>query len=146
MHYLLPRLALVGSMALAYPSLGCNGTVDATVDIHASIHVTTTIDIAHVTPGELVPVTIVVTNVFLVDPAATPPAAHVTDAGHIQVYLDDVSTTPLLITASTTFSVPVPAATSTGSHKFICRVHRHDGTATTTSFELSFTVTATTTG
>ncbi len=146
MKNLLPHLVLAGALAVAVPSTGCNGSLDATVDIHATVHVTTTIDVAHVTVGEAIPMTVVVTNVFLVDPAATPPTGDTTDAGHLQVYLDDTSSTPLLITASASFSVTVPAATSMGSHKIVCRVHRHDGTATTTSFELNFTVTATASG
>lgn len=140
MLHSLPRLALIGLLSLV-PAVGCNGTLNADVDIDANINVTTSIDVRNVMQGQAVPVTVQVTNVTLVEPSATPPAG-VSNAGHIQVYLDDVDSTALLVTAQTSFSVNVPAGTSPGDHKLICRVHRHDGTPTTTRFELDLTVRA----
>ncbi len=141
----LPRLALVGLLAFAVPAAGCNGSLDAEININARINVTTTVDVNNVMQGQAVPMTVQVTNVALVEPSATPTAAQASTAGHLQVYLDDTDSTEILVTAQTSFSVTVPASTAPGPHKLICRVHRHDRTPTTTTFELNITVRATTT-
>lgn len=145
MFNLLPRFALVGLLSLgAVPAVGCNGTLDAEIDINARINVTTSIDVDNVQQGQAVPMTVQVTNVTLVEPSAMPPA-NVSNAGHLRVYLDDTDETELLITAQSSFSVTVPAGTEPGAHKLICRVHRHDGTPTTTTFEMNINVRATVT-
>jgi hypothetical protein len=70
------------------------------------------------------------------------------DAGHLEFHMDDETTPPLLVTAETEVQVPVPAETKAGPHKIICRLHKHDGTPTTTVFEVQITVkvSVTTTG
>lgn len=114
---------------------------DNTINIpNATINATTDVSAQNVAPAGTVPIAVTVQNVYLVDPAATPPPEHVKDAGHIQVYLDDVDTNPLLITAQTNFNVTIPPETKMGPHKLICRFHRHDGTPTTTQKEVSINV------
>jgi len=118
----------------------------ATINIpNATINATTDVDVNNVMPEQQVAVSVDVKNVFLVEPSATPPPEHFDDAGHIQVYMDDTTTPPILITAQTNFNVTIPKETKEGHHKIICRVHKHDGTPTSTTFELSITVKATVT-
>jgi len=52
-------------------------------------------------PAQTVPINVTVQNVYLIEPSATPPPEHVSDAGHLVFTLDDESTTPLLVTAQT---------------------------------------------
>jgi len=145
--------SLVGAVGLSV-ALCCGAACnihDNTINIpNATINATTDASATNVAPAQAVPITITTSNVFLIDPAETPPPEHVNDAGHIVVYLDDVDTTPLMITAMTNISVTIPPATKPGPHKLICRFHKHDGTPigmpTTTKFEVSITVTATTDG
>jgi hypothetical protein len=63
---------------------------------NAMLSFTTDADVNNVMPDQTVPIVATVQNVYLIDPAMTPPSAHAADAGHLQVYLDDVSTAPLL--------------------------------------------------
>ena len=79
-------------------------------------------------------------NVFLIEPDQEPPPDRVEVAGHFQFYLDTTSSEPLLITASKTASVPIPATATPGDHKLICRVHKHDGTPTSATFEISIKI------
>ena len=90
------------------------------------------VDVQNIAPAEQVPVTVTLNDkVFLVEPTAVPPAGHETDAGHIQVYMDDTSKPPILVTAVATFNVTIPADTKAGNHKLICRVHKHETNAPT---------------
>ena len=134
-------LKTAGIVTLSYLiGTSCN-IHDNTINIpDAKVNVTTDIDATNVAPGQQIPVMMTVDKIFLIDPAETPPAEHVADAGHVQVYMDTTATEPLLITAQATFNVTVPAQTKAGGHKLICRVHHHDGTPTTTQMEISITV------
>jgi len=119
---------------------GCN-IHDNTIKIpNAQINATTDASANNVMPAATVPVAVTVQNVFLVDPAATPPPEHEKDAGHIVVYLDDVDSMPLLTTAMTNFSVTIPAETKAGPHKLVCQFHKHDGTPTSTKVEVAINV------
>jgi len=109
-----------------------NATINATADANAS----------NVSPTQQVAITVTTQNVYLIDPSATPPPEHVNDAGHIQVYLDDVDSPPLLITAQAMFNVTIPAGTKPGPHNLICRFHKHDGTPTSTEVNVAITVAA----
>lgn len=137
----LPRLALLGLLSFAVPAASCSGTAE--IDINARITVTTSVDVNNVRAGQAVPMTVQVTNITLVEPTATPPPGQEANAGHLRVYLDDTDDDELLITAQTSFSVTIPANTSPGAHRIICRVHRHDGAPTTTTFQLNIVVRAT---
>jgi hypothetical protein len=151
---ILKKLILVslGLLALAAGSFACNvhdNTINATATIpNATLNVTADTDVNNVMPSQSVPLTVTVTNVFLVEPTVTPPPEHEMDAGHLEFHLDDESTPPLLVTAQTQVQVPIPAETKSGPHKIICRLHKHDGTPTTTEFEVQITVkvSVTTTG
>ena len=135
----------IGLLALATGLLACNihdNTINATANIpNATLNVTADTDVNNVMPSQMVPMTVTVTNVTLVEPTATPPAGHEMDAGHLEFHLDDETTPPLLVTAQTQVQVPIPADTKAGPHKIICRLHKHDGTPTVTEFEVEITVT-----
>ena len=138
-----PALLALTTTAL----FGCKADIhDNTINIpNATINATTSADVDAVAPERWSPVTVTTTNVYLIDPAMTPPLAHMDDAGHIQVYLDETSSPPILVTAQTNIMVTIPKATPAGHHKIICRVHKHDGTPTSTTFELAIMVKVTVT-
>jgi hypothetical protein len=139
-----PSLVTIGLLALALGPLACNvhdNTINATANIpNATLNVTSDVDVNEIMPAQSVPMTVTVTNVYLVPPAVTPPPEHDKDAGHLEFHLDDETTPPLLVTADTHVQVPIPADTKAGPHKVFCRVHKHDGTPTTTVFEVDITV------
>lgn len=134
----------VGFLALAAVPFACNvhdNTINATANIpNATLNVTADTDVNTIMPSQAVPMTVMVTNVTLVEPTATPPVGHEEDAGHVEFHLDDETTPPLLVTAQTQVQVPIPADTKPGSHKIMCRVHKHDGEPTTTRFEIEINV------
>ena len=134
----------LGLLAFAVGPLACNvhdNTINATANIpNATLNFTADTDVNNVMPAQAVPVTVMVTNVTLVEPTATPPAGHDMDAGHFEFHLDDETTPPLLVTAQTQVQVPIPADTKGGHHKIMCRVHKHDGEPTTTFFEVNINV------
>src|SRR4051812_37604063 len=133
-------LASAGFLSLAAGLFACD-VHDNTINIpNASLDVTADTDVDNVAPAQSVPLTVNVQNVYLVEPTATPPVEHTEDAGHLEFHLDDESMAALLVTARTNVSVPIPAATPPGHHKIICRVHKHDGTPTSTKFEVAITV------
>jgi hypothetical protein len=142
----------VGLLALAAVPFACNvhdNTINATANIpNATLNVTADTDVNNIMPSQSVPMTVMVTNVTLVEPTATPPAGHEMDAGHLEFHLDDETTPPLLVTAQTQVQVPIPADTKPGPHKIMCRVYKHDGEPTVTRFEVEITVkvSVTTTG
>ena len=116
----------------------------ATANIHDNTINITDATVNFTTYADVSPLVVAVQNVYLVEPSATPPAEHVMDAGHVQIHLDDVATPPLVVTAQVNVNVTIPAQTPAGSHKLICRVHRHDGTPTNTKYEVNITVKVTT--
>jgi len=141
----------LASAALGLSSAGCSADIhDNTADVHdntaniddAKVEMSTTADANNVQPGQALPVVVAAQDVFLISPSATPPADQTAVAGHLQIYFDDMSSDPLLITASESFSVTIPATATVGDHKVICRVHKHDGTPTSATFELDVKVTA----
>jgi len=131
---------ILGLSAVLGTAAGCN-IHDNTINIpNAQITATTDVTANNVMPAATVPVMVTVENVFLIDPAATPPPEHEKDAGHLVVYLDDVDSMPLLTTAMTNFSVTIPAETKPGPHKLVCQFHKHDGTPTSTKVEVAINV------
>lgn len=139
---LLPGLlTVIGSL------VGCTANIhDNVINIpDATVNATTTADVDNVAPEQMLPIALAVTNVYLVEPTATVPPEHIEDAGHVQIYLDDTAAPPLVVTAQATVMVQIPKATPAGKHKVLCRVHKHDGTPTSTMFELSITVKVTVT-
>ena len=142
MRSILTTVVLVSALTAALGSVACTANIhDNTLNVtDPKVSFNTTIDTANVSPGESVPLTLSAQNVYLVEPTATPPVAHETDSGHFQIYLDDETTPPLLITASVSVSVTVPAATTAGGHRLICRIHKHDGTPTGAVSQFNITV------
>jgi hypothetical protein len=135
-------LATISLGACALALSACNvhdNTFTANIP-NATLNVTTDADMDNVMPMQSVPVMVEVQHVFLCDPNTPPPPEHVEDAGHIEIHMDDESTPPLLVTAQTNVSVTIPANTSPGHHKLICRVHKHDGTPTETHVDLDINV------
>lgn len=134
----------VGLLALVAGPFACNvhdNTINATANIpNATLSVTADTDVNNVMPSQSVPMTVTVTNVTLVEPTATPPAGHEMDAGHFEFHIDDETTSPVLVTAQTQVQVPIPPDTKAGPHKIICRLHKHDGEPTGTTFEVDITV------
>jgi hypothetical protein len=135
-----------GLLALAAGAIACNvhdNTINATANIpNASLTLTANADVDNVTPATSLPMTVDVKNVYLVEPSATVPPEHEADAGHLEFHIDDETTAAVLVTAQTMVMVPIPPATPPGHHKVICRVHKHDGEATETKFEVDITVKA----
>ena len=138
MRSFLPRLILVGALSGGIVGGGCYGTVNATVNINANVMITSTIDAEHVMMNQPIPLDINVSGAFLVEPNVTPPPEHINDAVHLQIYLDTLDSAPILVTAQAHVSVMVAQGTPPGRHKLHCRLHKHDGTPTTTVFEFSF--------
>jgi len=138
----LARATLLGSLIACAPLAGCMANIhDNSVEVKdPKVSFNTSIDVTNVKPGETIPLKITSQNVYLVDPDDSPPPAHLEDAGHFQVYLDDLNSEPLVITAKTTIDVKVPEDAKEGNHKLLCRVHKHDGSPTSAIFELEFTV------
>jgi hypothetical protein len=122
----------------------CNihdNTINATANIpNATLSLTANTDVDNVVPGQSLPVTANVQNVYLIEPSVTPPPEHAMDAGDLEFHIDDETMPPVLVTAQTNVQVPIPAETKPGKHKVICRVHKHDGEPTDTTFELEITV------
>jgi hypothetical protein len=135
------RLKFASLALLAGTFAACTANIhDNTVNIDATVNVTADIDTKNIAPGQAVPVKAAVTNVYLVEPSAAPPAEHIKDAAHLQYYIDDTASTAVLVTAQVSASVKIPADIKAGNHKIICRVHKHDGTPTTTVSEINITV------
>lgn len=156
MRSFISRLALFGALAgFAVVGSACTADVhDNTLDVHdnnaniddAKVEFETDTDVNNVQPSQTVHVVVVAEDVFLVEPSATPPADRVNVAGHFQFYFDNMSSEPILVTAQKSVDVTIPAGATPGAHKLICRVHKHDGTPTTATFEIEVTVKATVSG
>ena len=125
------KLFLIAALGL-FAAPACTANIhDNTINVtDPKVSFVTGVNNDDVKPDQDLPMTVTVTNVFLVDPNATPPADHVSDAGHIQVYFDSVNSAPIMITANVNITVRVPAAATKGPHKMICCIHKHDGTPT----------------
>jgi len=146
--------ALCSALALSGVS-GCTADIhDNTADVHdnnaniddASVEIESTSDMDQVTAGQAVHLDLKAEDVFLVEPSATPPADSVKVAGHFEIFLDTTSSSALLVTAQESVDVTIPASTSMGDHKLLCRIDKHDGTATKATAEIAFTVVATASG
>jgi hypothetical protein len=137
-----PILSSLGLLALLTGACEVHdNTINATANIpDATLNVKADTDVDNVQPSQPVPMTVTVTNVYLVEPTATVPPEHEKDAGHLRFYLDDETKPAVLVTAQTSVAIPIPADTKPGKHKVICRVHKHNGEATTTKFEVNINV------
>jgi len=138
----LTRAALLGISIVCMPIAGCTTNIhDNTVEVKdPKVSFETNVDVNNVSPGETMAIRVTVQNIFLVDPDDKPPSLHLEDAGHFQLYLDDLNSEPLVVTAQTMIDVKVPEDIEAGKHKLYCRVHKHDGAPTSAVFEIEFTV------
>ena len=128
-------------VATIVPLAACSADIhDNAVNINATVSIMSSIDLKNVQPGEAMPVHVAVSNVYLVEPNVTPPPEHVSDAAYLQFYLDSTDSQPILVTAQVDVTVTIPASEPDGDHKLLCRVHKHDGTPTTSVSEIDFTV------
>jgi hypothetical protein len=151
MRAFIAKLAFVGATVFVCGATGCSADVhDNTLDVHdnnanindAKVDISTTSDTGNVQAGSSVHVDVKAQDVFLCDPSTTPPADRTQVAGHLEFFLDDTSTTSLLVTAEESVDVMIPAATPPGDHKLLCRIDKHDGTPTKATSEFDITVKA----
>ncbi len=148
MQATITRAVLAATLAIPFAACTANIhdnqlDVDAEFNIdEATVDLDSDDDLDNVQAGNTVNVSIDATNVFLVEPSATPPPQQIENAGHFVFYLDDFSGAQLLVTAQTNVRLTIPAGTPEGPHKVKCRVHKHDGTPTNATFELDITVKA----
>lgn len=136
------ELLCVACLFFAPIGAACDLNVhDNTVNIpNAKVELDVDADVNDIRPGQSVPITLKVDNVFLVEPSQTPPPGHAADAAHLQIYFDELSTPPLLATAQAHATVTIPADAKPGPHKLRCRVHKHDGTPTSVVVDVAITV------
>lgn len=137
------QIALASAAVACFWATGCDFALSGSLTPKGTFNVDPSVDTDNISAGQEVQVTLTAENVFLIDPAETPPPEHEEDAGHFQIYLDDVDSEPLLITAEVNVTVTVPADIEPGAHKLKCRIHKHDGTPTDTVIEVNITVTIT---
>ncbi len=117
-----------------------SGTANINLD-DVNLDITSNVDVNNVQAGMTVPLNIQVdSRVLLIEPSAQPPANQVDVAAHFQIYLDSVDSAPILVTASTQVDVKIPDSAPPGPHTVICRLHRHDGRATNSRFEVKINV------
>lgn len=130
MRTMIRNAALCAAIASGYATAnGCTANVhDNAVTVDAKLSFKA--ENADVKPGDSVAVTMNATGVVLVDPNKDPAPADADKAAYFTVYLDDEDSTPLITTAQASAQVTIPAATSSGKHHLICRLHKHDGTPT----------------
>ncbi len=118
---------------------------DNTVTIpNAQLSVKADTDVSSVSQGSSIPVTIDASNVFPVPPDQTPPPEHQNDAVFFKFFVDDDTSdsNAVLVTASLNVSVQIKSDLKPGPHKMICRMFKHDGTPTTETSSIDFTVKA----
>ena len=133
-------------------AFACSGStlVACTADVHdnqltidhPNVAISTTANVDEVHAGQSIPVSIKADNVFPVAPDQTPPPEHAHDAVFFKIFLDDADSTELVVTASVSVNVTIPAATPPGSHKLICKTFSHDGEDTDSDSTIDITVTA----
>ena len=72
----------------------------------------------------------------------TPPQGHETDAVFFKFFVDDDTSdsSAILVTASVSINVQINSDVKAGQHKLICRMYKHDGTPTTATSSIDFTV------
>jgi len=129
MRSMISRAVLVFAVAFGAMSFGCTADVhDNTVNVDdVSVEFETTADVENIEAGQAVPVTIKVENGTPVPPDQEPPAGEADQAVFFEFFLDDSDSAALLVTAELSVSVTIPADTSAGDHKLICRAKKHDG-------------------
>jgi plastocyanin len=140
MRTIIRAAAMSAAIASGYTAYGCTADIhDNAVNVDADLTFNADVNTDGVKPGDTVAVTMKATGVVLVDPKDS------TDddkAAYFKICLDDEDSEPLLITAQASAQVTIPAKTSKGKHRLICRLHKHDGTPTDQQQEVSINVSA----
>lgn len=143
MHAALFRAILIGSIAACGVwTAGCYDDESSTSVQDATLDVEIDGDMTKVMQGDRIPLHVIVDNVYLTDPAKVPPVDRSTDAGHIRVYLDDVASEPLLVTARTDLEVEIGYTVKPGEHTLKLRVYTHDGAPTSAALDIPIFVNA----
>lgn len=132
---LLLIVMLLGGAGFA--AMGCEANVhDNTADVHdnkvnanidANFDFNIDSDAEDVKAGDSVMVSMEAKGVVLVDQDQQPADSDKPRAAFFKIFLDSESSSPLLVTASASVSVKIPADTKEGDHKLICRLYKHDG-------------------
>jgi hypothetical protein len=149
-------VAVLGCAGLGLGAMGCEANVpihDNTADVHDNevnadvdanfdFDVQSDVNVDNVEPGDSVIVTMNATGVVLVEPDGKPSSADSSRAAHFKIFLDNVDSAPLLVTASASASVTIPQGTPPGDHKLICRMFKHDGSPLGKTREISIKVQA----
>ncbi len=143
MRSMISRAVVVLAVAFGGTTFGCSADIhDNTVNVDdVSVEFETSADVDNIEAGTAVPVTINVENGTPVPPDQEPPAGEADQAVFFEFFLDSTSGSALLVTAELSVSVMIPADTSPGDHKLICRAKKHDG-STSEEFELDIKVKA----
>lgn len=141
-------IARTATLVVAMAAFGVAGSActadihDNVVNVDATVDFKTNVDVDQVKQGDSVAVTMNATGVVLVEPDKTPAPADEDKAGHFKIYLDDTGGEPLVVTAQASAQVKIPADTSAGDHKLICRLHKHNGAPTSQQQEINIKVSA----
>src|SRR5579863_1002951 len=109
-------LGRAASCLLAVTCWGCGSAESKVSGSSPSVTMTTTANVGDVAPAEVLPVTVAVANVTLVDPTQTPPPEPAA-AGYLEFHFDDEASVALLVTAQTDVTVKIPAAATPGPHR-----------------------------
>jgi hypothetical protein len=141
---LLLVLSLLAFVCSSTALVACSSDIDDNVSTieNPDVTISTTADVDNIRAGESIPVNIEASGVFPVDPDLTPPPEHTHDAGFFKIYLDDTDSRELVTTAAISFNVTIPAFTSPGPHKLICKTFTHDGEDTESDSSIDINVTA----
>jgi hypothetical protein len=100
--------------------------INADIDANFDFNIDSNAD--DVKAGDSVMVTMDAKGVVLVDPDQQPSSDDdKARAAYFKIFLDDADSDPLVVTASASVSVKIPADTKEGDHKLICRLFKHDG-------------------
>jgi hypothetical protein len=133
---LLLIVMLLGGAGFA--TMGCEANVhDNTADVHdnpinadidASFDFDIDSDADDVKAGDSVMVSMEAKGVVLVGPDEQPSSDDdKARAAYFKIFLDSEDSSPILVTASASVSVKIPADTKEGDHKLICRLFKHEG-------------------
>ncbi len=141
------RTRQVAIIAAAIASIcsfgGCTANVhDNTLNTQADLTFHVDVSADHVKPGDSVPITMDATGVVLVEPNAQPAPADADKASFFKIFLDNEDSEPLITTAQMHVQVTIPKDATEGKHHLICRLFKHDGTATDQEQSVSINVSA----
>ena len=120
--------------------------VEGTVNIDAKISFSAEGDLENLKPDDTVTVNAKPENVDLIEPTETPPPDRAKKAGHLRYYIDNYDDAAVLVTGKASMKMKLPSSIKPGKHKLLCRVHQHDGTPTTATYEITITIVITVTG